>query len=195
MPQAVAEVEQMAAVIARQRIAVLAEIGDVVEPGGEPVIFLLGHRAAARVLALAEIARKYQLLIVRYVLIAEQQHRVFVHAGFDIPGLPRRQRLAQIDARDLTEKMRVKLPDRDSHGVSPDRGAVLPLHLREKLLPDLAMSTSSGRMRRIQALRSSCPGRGAASLRRCTAEPGPRRDQRTMGPGSAAHHAATSTRS
>src|SRR5260370_25926337 len=121
MTQAVAEVEQMAAVIARQRIAVLAEIGDVVEPGGEPVIFLLGHGAAARVLALAEIAREYQLLIVRYVLVADQQHGVVVHAGFDIPGLLRRQRLAQIDARDLTKKMRVKLPDRDSHGVSPDR--------------------------------------------------------------------------
>src|SRR5258707_15109305 len=90
MPQAVAEVEQMAAVIARQRLAVLAEIGDVVQPGRQPVIFLLGHGAAARVLALAEIARKYQLLFVRYVLVAEQQHGVFVHAGFDIPGLLRR---------------------------------------------------------------------------------------------------------
>src|SRR5258708_39694281 len=150
MPLAVAELNMMDAGIAGLRHAVLAEFGDVVQPGRQPVIFLLGHGAAARALALAEIARKYQLLIVRYVLIAEQQHRVFVHAGFDIPGLPRRQRLAQIDARDLTEKMPVKLPYRDSHGVSPDLAAVLPLHLREKLLPDLAMSTSSGRMRRRQ---------------------------------------------
>ncbi len=56
MPQAVAEIEQMGAVIARQRLAVLAEIGDVVQSGGEPVIFLLGHGAAACILALAEIA-------------------------------------------------------------------------------------------------------------------------------------------
>src|SRR5213592_1454565 len=145
MPQAVAEIEQMGAVVARQRIAVLAEIGDVVQPGGEPVIFLLGHRAAARILTLAEIARKRQLLVVGDVLVAEQQHGVFIHAGFDILGLLRGQRLAQIDARDFTEKMRVKLPDRDSHGVSPDRGERLaPLHWRKKLLPDIAMSTRLG---------------------------------------------------
>jgi hypothetical protein len=38
MPQAVAEIEQMGAVIARQRLAVLAEVGDVVEAGREPRI-------------------------------------------------------------------------------------------------------------------------------------------------------------
>src|SRR5258708_4854144 len=126
MPQAVTEIEQMGAVVARQRVTILAEIGDVVQPGCEAVIFLPGHGAAARVLALAEIARKDQLLLVADVLIAEQQHGVFIHAGFDILGLLRGQWLAQIDAGDLAEKMRVKLPDRDSHGVSPDRGERLP---------------------------------------------------------------------
>ena len=108
----------MGAMISRQRLAVLSQVGDIVQPGGEPVILLLGHVAATGVLAIAEIQRKGHLLLVGNVLIAEQQHRVFVHAGFDIPGFLRRQRLAKINARNLAEKMRVKLPDRDRHGVS-----------------------------------------------------------------------------
>ena len=105
--------------IARQRLAVLAEIGDVIEPGGEAIVFPLGDGAAAGVLALAEIAGENQLLIVRDVLVAEQQHGVFVHAGFDVPCLFRRERVSQIDAGNLAEKMRVKLADRHGHGVPP----------------------------------------------------------------------------
>src|SRR6266446_9377534 len=127
MPQAVTKVEQMSAAVARQRRAVLAEVGDVVKSGAKPRILRLDDIAAARIFAFAEIARERHLLFVRYVLIAEQQHGVFVHAGFDILRLLRRQRLAQIDAGDLAEKMRVKLPDRDSHGVSPDRDGRLAL--------------------------------------------------------------------
>jgi hypothetical protein len=111
MPQAVAEVEQMSAAVARQWRAVLAEVGDVVKSGAKPGILRLDNIAAVRIFAFAEIARKRQLLLVGDVLVAEQQHGVFIHAGFDIPGLLRRQRLARIDARDFTEKMRVKLPD------------------------------------------------------------------------------------
>src|ERR1700704_4020370 len=121
MPQAVAEVEQMDAAVRRQRIAVLAEVGDVVEAGREPRVLRLDDIAAARVLALAEIQRERHLLLVGNVLIAEQQYGVFVHAGLDVGGLLRRQRLSQIDAGNLAEKMRVKLPDRDRNGVSPDR--------------------------------------------------------------------------
>src|SRR3984893_18465481 len=126
MPQAVAEVEQVAAAVAWQRLAVLVEIGDVVEAGGgERRIFWVDDVAAARILALAEIERERHLLLVGDVLTGEQQHGVFVHAGLDVARLLRRQRLAQIDARNLAEKMRVKLPDRDRHGVSPGLGARL----------------------------------------------------------------------
>src|SRR5258708_5342212 len=97
--------------------------------------------AAARILALAEIQGKGQLLFVRDVLVAEQQHSIFVHAGFDVAGLLRRQRLAQIDAGNLAEKMLAQLPDRDSHGVSPGCGWFVPLRLGEKLLPGIVMST------------------------------------------------------
>jgi hypothetical protein len=122
MPQAVAEIEQMGAVFARQRLAVLAEVGDVVQPRGEAVVFPLGDGAAACIFAFAEIAREYQLLVVGDILIAKQQHGVFVHAGLDVGRFLRRQRLPQIDAGDLAKEKRVKLPDRHGHGVSPDRG-------------------------------------------------------------------------
>ena len=88
----------MHAAVARQRLAVLAEVGDVVEPGLQPRIPRLDDIAAARIFPLAEIQRKRHLLIVGNVLIAKQQHAVFIHAGFDVGCLLRRQRLSQIDA-------------------------------------------------------------------------------------------------
>src|SRR6185369_3104321 len=104
MPQAVAKVEQMGAVILRQRLAVLAEVGDVVEAGCQPVVFLLGHGAAARMFALAEIQCKRQLLLVGDVLVVKQQHGIFVHAGFDVGRLMRRA----VVPLDLPKKL---LPD------------------------------------------------------------------------------------
>ena len=74
----------MGAAVARQRLAVLAEVGNVVQPRRQAVVFLLGDGAAARALALAEIQSKGQLLFVRDVLVAKQQHGVFVHARFNI---------------------------------------------------------------------------------------------------------------
>ena len=58
MPQAVAEIEQMGAVIFGQQPAVLAEVGDVVQAGGQPVIFLPGHGAAARLFARTKLSWK-----------------------------------------------------------------------------------------------------------------------------------------
>jgi hypothetical protein len=55
---------------------------------------------------------------------------IFVHPGFDVGRFLRRQRVSQVDARDLAEKMRMKLPDRDRHGVSPGCGGrIVPLSL------------------------------------------------------------------
>src|SRR6185312_7993597 len=148
MPEAVAEVEQMRAMIARQRLAVLAEIGNVVQPGGEPVVLLFCHGAAAGIFALAEVAREAELLVVGYVLVTEQQHGVFVHAGFDVDGLLRRQRLPQVDAGDFAEKMWVKLPDRHGHGVPPDRDErSRPRSVAQKTTPwwcDVNASQASG---------------------------------------------------
>src|SRR4051812_2598810 len=150
MPQAVAEIEKVGAVVARQRLAVLAEIGDVVQSGTEAVILLLGDVAATRILALAEIERKGHLLFVGNILIAKQEHGVFVHAGLDVAGFLRRQRLAQIDARNFAKEMRVKLPDRDRHrGFSCSIGAVVPLPFGQKATPGCCNVNAGAGMRRI----------------------------------------------
>ena len=118
----------MRAAVFRQRLAVLAEIGDVVEAGLEPVVFLLRHRAAACILALTEIQREAHLLLVVDVLVVEDQHRVFVHGGLDLARLIRCERLSQVEARNLADKMLLKLPDGDRHGVSPaNRERLVPL--------------------------------------------------------------------
>jgi len=110
----------MLAMILRQRHAVLAKVGDVVEARVEAKVFLLGDIAAARVLALAEIQRECHLLLVGDVLAVEDQHGVFVHAGLDLDRLVPGQGLAQIDARHLADEMLVKLADRNRHRVSPE---------------------------------------------------------------------------
>src|SRR5882757_5890428 len=175
MPQAVAEIEQMNTAVARQRLANLVEVGNIVKAGTKPGILWLDDIASARILALAEIQRERHLLLVGNVLIAEQQDGISVHAGLDVGGLLRRQRLPQIDAGNFAKKMRVKLPDRDRHGVSPDRGErIAPLRLAKKLLPDAAMSTGSaghaGRWREAPSI--NCAAIFATSsqeLARCTA--------------------------
>src|SRR6187401_1787813 len=116
MPQPVAEVEQSGAAVARQRLAVLAEVGDVVEAGGEAVILLLHDRAAARPFALAEIQREGELLLVGDVLAVEDQYGIFVHSRFDLGRLIPGQRLAQIEAGNLADEMLVQLADRHGHG-------------------------------------------------------------------------------
>jgi hypothetical protein len=51
MPQAVTEIEQVRAAVARQRLAILAEVGNVVQPRVETMVFPPGDVAATRVLA------------------------------------------------------------------------------------------------------------------------------------------------
>ena len=99
MPQAIAEIEQVDAAVARQRLAVpLPRL----ETSLSPVCSRKSSGLTTlppREFPFAEIQRERQLLLVGDVLIAEQQHGVFVHAGFDVPRfLRRRVRLAQIDA-------------------------------------------------------------------------------------------------
>ena len=92
-----------------------------VQPGLQPRILRLDDIAAARIFALAEIQRKGQLLLIGDILVAEQQHRVFIHAGLDVGGFLRRQRLSQIDAGNLAEKMLVQLANGHGHERLPDR--------------------------------------------------------------------------
>src|SRR3954463_945427 len=141
MPQAVAEVEQMDAAVRLQRLAVLAEIGDVVQARREPRILRLDDVAAARILALAEIQRERHLLLVGDVLAVEHQHGVSVHAGLDIGGLLRRQRFSQVYAGDFADEMTVQLLDLDWHGVFPgSRGYSAPF--AKTVLRTIALSTN-----------------------------------------------------
>src|SRR5882724_11835582 len=136
MPQAIAEVEQMDATVGWQRLAVLAEIGDVVEAGREPRILRLDDVAAARILALAEIQRKRHLLLVGNVLAVKHQHGVSVHAGFDISRLVFGQRFGEIYPGDFAGKMTMQLLDLNGHGVFPGRRAVTPRLICEKATLD-----------------------------------------------------------
>ncbi|GCC47370.1 hypothetical protein chiPu_0031449, partial [Chiloscyllium punctatum] len=111
-------------------------------------VLLLRHRAAARVLALAEVQRERHLLLVRDILAVEDEHGVFVHAGLDVGRFLLRQRLAQVDAGDLADKVLVKLPDQDRHWrISPYRAGGWPASsdLTGRLLPTRALSTLHGR--------------------------------------------------
>ena len=115
MPELVAEIEQPAAVVARQRPVVLAEIGHVVHQRVEPLFVRLRDIAAGRVLDLAEIAREGDLLLVGDVLIVKHEDGVAVHPGLDRRDLVRGQRPTQIDPGHFADKHRMNLADRNGH--------------------------------------------------------------------------------
>ena len=118
MPQPVAEIEHAAAVVARQRLAVLVEVRDVDHAGLEAQLVRLGDVTAERALDLAEVLGEFDLLVVGDVLVAKDQHRVAVHAGVDRFGLFTGQRLPEIDPGHLAGEDRMDLADRE-HGRPP----------------------------------------------------------------------------
>ena len=139
-----------ARLIARQRLAVLAEIGDVVEPGGEPVIFLLGRRCRRARFSRSPKFSANAICCSSVMSWSWNSSTAYLSMPASISArLLRRQRLAQIDAGDLADKMRMKLPDRDRHGVSPDRRAVGPALFGEKLLPDIGDVNACGAHARV----------------------------------------------
>ena len=75
----------------------------------------LGHIAASRILDLTEIAGEGNLLLVGNVLIMKNEHGETVHARFDRRDIGARQLLFQVGSRDLADKHRVDLTDRDRH--------------------------------------------------------------------------------
>jgi hypothetical protein len=115
MPQLVAEVEQTAAIVARQRLVIVAEVRHVVDQRIEPLLLRPGHIAAGRVLDLTEIAAERDLLLVGNILAMKHQDRIAVHPGLDCHGFIGRESPAQIDPRDLADEDRMDLPDRDNH--------------------------------------------------------------------------------
>src|SRR2546423_3428910 len=115
MPQTIAEIEHAAPVVARERLALLVEVRHVDHALLEAILVVSGDVAALGILDLAEIARERHLLIVCDVLVAEHQHRIAIHAGIDRGSLLARQRLAQVDARNLADEYGMDLADRE-HG-------------------------------------------------------------------------------
>ena len=67
------------------------------------------------VLELAEVAGERDLLIVGQILIAEDEYRIFVHAGLDRGDRVTLERTAAIDARHLSRKDRMQWTDRCRH--------------------------------------------------------------------------------
>ena len=84
MPQPVAELEEPDPLVRRDDIAVLVEVGEIGDAGTEPLLDRLPDMPRrAIVLQLAEMPGEDDLLFVGQILVAEHQHRVTVHAGFD----------------------------------------------------------------------------------------------------------------
>ena len=126
MPQLIAEVEQPAAVVARQRLMIPAEVRDVVHQRVKPMLLRLCDIAASRVLDLAEIAGERDLLIVGDVLVVEDEDRVTIHPGLDCSCLVPRQGQPQIHPRDFADENRMDLANGESHR------SQAPEHAREK---------------------------------------------------------------
>ena len=82
MPELVAQPEQAAAVVARQHLVVLVEVGDVVQVHAHAPV-LRGGDVAGRLLERPQAAAEDELLVVVDLLVVEHQHAETVHAGMD----------------------------------------------------------------------------------------------------------------
>ena len=116
MPKPVAEPEHADAVVLRQRILVLVQVGDIRHLPVDAARFgLLDVAHLAGNFQRAEIAREGFLLLVGKVLIVEHQDGVLVHARLDRCDVLRRQRFGQIDTIDFTADGGTKRTDGNGH--------------------------------------------------------------------------------
>ena len=115
MPQLVAEVEQPAPVVARQRRMVPTEVRDIIHQRVQALFVRLGDVAAGRVLDFAEIAGEGDLLLVGDYLVVKDEDGIAVHPSLDRRDLVGRQGLPQIHSGDFADKNRMDLANGDSH--------------------------------------------------------------------------------
>jgi hypothetical protein len=115
MPEPIADGEQPAAIVARERRVVAIEIGDVGEGRRQAVLGRGAQTGPDGVLDLAQAPGEGELLGIIDVLLAKHQHGVAVHAGVDRCHLVLGERLAHVDALDLARKTRADLADGDGH--------------------------------------------------------------------------------
>jgi hypothetical protein len=76
-------------------------------------------RTASGFLEIAEMQREAELLLVRQLLVAEYQNRVFGHAGMDGRDLGRPQRLPTVDTGHFAGEGRSQLPNRYTQAALP----------------------------------------------------------------------------
>ena len=97
MPKPIAESEQPPPIVARKKLVVLVEVGDVVHVHRQPPLVPL-RDVAGRLLKTTEVAAERKLRLVGEVLVVEHQHAVLVHAGGECGRLGVRERLRDVDA-------------------------------------------------------------------------------------------------
>ena len=116
VPEPVAQLEEPLAVVARNDLAVLVEVGQIADPGAEAALRCLADVAGPGLdLELAEVAREGDLLRVGDVLAVKDQHRMPVHALVDRGGVLAAERLRQIDAGNLADEHGMDLFDGERH--------------------------------------------------------------------------------
>ena len=116
MPQPVAELEEPDPILVGHDVAVLVEVGEIRDARAEPMVLALSDMPRRVViLELAEMAGERDLLLVGDVLVAKDEHGIFVHARLDRSDLLWAERLAAIDTRNFSGKDRVERADRYGH--------------------------------------------------------------------------------
>ncbi len=117
MPEPVAQLEEPLAVVGRHDLAVLVEVGEIADPGAQPIVRRLADGAGPGLgFERAEVLREGDLLLVGDVLAMEDEHGEAVHAVIDRRGVLAADRLGQVDARHLAGEPGMDLPDGRGHG-------------------------------------------------------------------------------
>ena len=120
MPELVAEVEQVAAVVARQHPSFGVEVGDVGDIGAQPH---LGAGVVRIDLERAEQPAEGELLLVGHRLLREDEDAVAVEGRLDLGKDFGRHRAGQVDAAHFGAESRVKRGHLDRH-VAPHARAI-----------------------------------------------------------------------
>src|SRR5204863_1330662 len=101
-------------------VAVLVEVGKIRDARAEPLVLAFSDMSRRIVIfELSKIACELDLLLVREVLVAKDQHGILVHARLDRIDLAGAEQLPAIDTRNLSGKDRVEWTDGYGHPVEP----------------------------------------------------------------------------
>ena len=115
MPQPVADREQATPIVARKRLVVLVQVGDVGKCRRQPIVLGSPQTGADGKLDRAEGSREVELLLVREILIVKDQRGVPVHSGVNCGNRRGRQGFGEIKPVDLADEARSDLTDRNRH--------------------------------------------------------------------------------